>query len=267
VNVAHLGHLARPPVDADPAATWAGYRNTIEHAIVNSPRDLQTRIGPSGLGVECDRCLISQLAQIPEKRDAAWLPTVGKAVHSWLEDAFTQANARLPRVRYLIESQVTVGIVGGVPITGNADLFDLDLGEVTDWKIVGKSTLTKAKAHGPTPVYRRQAHLYGFGFAARGLPVKRVRIAYLPRNEPTLSGAVIWSEPYDETTATDTIARANMFAAAITAFGVAQVLTDAAPHTGDEFSCTHYPNPDGTYPTPPGHTHQPGADLKGLIAS
>jgi len=247
--VAHLAHLARPPIDTDPAATWAEYRQVIENTIMNAPRSLQTRIGPSELGASCDRCLVSKLAGIQEKREAAWLPWVGSAVHEQLELAFAAANAGLSRTRWLVESQVTVGNVGGVDITGHADLFDLELSEITDWKIVGKTTLVKAKGHGPTAVYRKQIHLYGLGFVNRGLPVSRVRIAYLPRNEPTLANAFIWSEPYDESIALAALARANQFATVINMFGAQHVLANTPPHTGEDFSCNRFPNPDGTYPT------------------
>ena len=249
-----IAHLSRGPQSADPVATWAEYRALIEAAIDNQPRSQQTRIGPSELGNPCDRCLISKLAGIPETRTGpAWLPFVGTAVHGQLEDIFAQANAALPAgmVRYLVEGTVSVGTVGGVDITGHADLFDLWAGEVTDWKIVGATTLRDAKANGPSETYRRQAHLYGRGFARRGATVNRVRIAYLPRNDVNLANAFIWSEAYDEQVATDTIARADAFAAGIAALGADTVLAQAPPHSGGH-SCSRYP--DGPPSKRDGHT-------------
>lgn len=263
MTVAHLAHLTQGLLASqNPATTWGEYRDVIERAIGNQPRSQQIRIGPSEIGNPCDRCLILKLGGAPEARDdVAWLPFVGTSVHEQLELIFAQANTDLPFLRYLIESQVSVGTIGGVDITGHADLYDLWTGEITDWKVVGATTLRAAKGNGPTPTYRTQAHLYGYGFTRRGLHVNRVRIAYLPRNEPTLTNAFVWCEDYDETVALQAIQRADMFAAAITAYGLDTVLAAAPEHTGDEYSCARYPNTDGTYPPKPGHHRDPLHDL------
>lgn len=239
MTLAPLGHLAKTPTGLHPDDTWAAMRRIVEDAISNQPRSLQTRIGPSELGTDCDRCLIHKLAGTAEIRgDVPWLPFVGTAVHAALEDIFISANGSSP-VRWLCETTVSVGEVGGVDITGHADLFDLETGEVTDFKVVGATTLRNTKANGPSEQYRRQAHLYGHGFTRRGLHVTSVRIAYLPRNEPTLANAHIWHEPYDEQTARSTLARANALHAGITALGAETVLQQAPPHSGSH-QCSRY---------------------------
>lgn len=242
-----LAHLQPPqPAAADERATWADYRTIIETAINASPRSLQKRIGPSEIGNPCDRCLAHKLAGTPEQEThAPWLPFIGTATHAALEDIFTQANSPTGAVRYLVEATVSVGEIGGQDITGHADLFDLELGEVTDWKITGATTLKKARG-GPSTTYRTQAHLYGRGFARRGLTVNRVRIAYLPRNSVHLGDAVIWSEPYDEQIALRALERANGIALAIAALGAPAAIAACAPHTQQEFSCSKYP--DGSQP-------------------
>lgn len=242
--LADLSHLAQPTGDTSPADTWALYRRIIEATVDNQPRSLQTRIGPSELGTACDACLISKLAGIPEQPapGTSWLPYIGTAVHEQLAHIFTAANTGLRRARWLVEMCVDVGRVGGVDITGHADLYDVETGEVTDWKIVGATTLRDVRAHGPSDTYRVQAHLYGRGFTRRGLPVQRVRIAYLPRNAVSLDSAYIWDEPYDEQIALDALARADMFAAAIAVHGVDTLLTTAR-HTGGH-SCTRYGHTD-----------------------
>lgn len=262
-SLAHLAHTSQP--GGDPDATWAEYRAVIEDAISNDPRTLQERIGPSGLGDPCNRCLAHQLAQIPEKRDDAWLPTVGKAVHAWLEEVFVAFNAQLPagQVRFLVETEVSVGEVDGVDITGHGDVYDLATAEVTDWKIVGVTTLRKVRKEGPSLTYRRQQHLYGRGFTRRGLPVERVRVAYLPRNEKTLDQAVIWSEPYDEQIAVDALQRADALAKAIRLAGPDAILP-GLPVTQGCYGCARYPLPGGQLPPAPGY--RPGNDLRGLIA-
>lgn len=187
----------------------------IREAIDNTPRTLQTSIGPSELGIECQRRLAYMLAGTPEVnvRKSPWLPTVGTAVHGWAEDVFVRANKRYDVVRYLVETRVEVGslIIGGRlrPIRGSSDLYDRITGTVIDWKIVGENTLKKVRARkAPSDQYRAQAHLYGRGFMARGAYVARVAIFYLPRNGE-LSEAYFWAEDYDESVALDTLARAQ----------------------------------------------------------
>lgn len=238
MSLASLAHLAQPHRDAD---AWAEYRATIEAAIDAQPRSQQVRIGPSEIGTPCDRCLVHKLAGTPEiDTDAPWLPFIGTATHAHLEDIFMAANGE--KVRYLLEATVSVGTIGGVDITGHADLFDLELHRVGDWKIVGKTTLDRTRRHGPSATYRTQAHLYGRGFVRRGLPVKTVSIFFLPRNAPSLRDALVWEEPYDEQVALDSLARADMFAAGISALGADAVLASMPEHTGDEFSCRRYPD-------------------------
>ncbi len=235
-----LASLAALQTNVIPSEDWALVRSIIETALLNQPRSQQVRIGPSEIGTPCDRCLIHKLAgTIATEAGVPWLPFVGTAVHAALEDIFTQANAGCP-VRWLTETTVSVGSVGGIDITGHADLFDLHTGTVMDWKVVGKTTLDKVRRHGPSQTYRAQGHLYGRGFTRRGLQVQTVRILFLPRNAISLTDAVIWEEPYDEQIALAALGRADMFAAAIAAMGADAVLAMAGEHTGGEFACKTY---------------------------
>lgn len=257
-----LAHLAGGPEGRGgaPAATWAEYQHIIETTIKGQPRSQQKRIGPSELGTACLRCLARKLAGVPEASEAAWLPWIGTAVHAQLEETFVAFNGSCPagEVRFLVETQVSVGEVDGVDVTGHADLYDCATAEITDWKIVGASTLRSAKV-GPSATYRAQQHLYGRGFVRRGLPVDRVRIAYLPRNNPRLDAAVIWSEPYDETVATECLARANALAVALRTSG-ADALIPTLPVAEGCFSCPRY---DSSIPRP---GHPAKSSLHSLVA-
>lgn len=240
MTLADLTHLTHP-ASAPEQPAWDEYRTLIETAIDGDPRSLQTRIGPSEVGNPCDRCLIHKLAGTPEiNTDAAWLPFIGTATHAALADFFMAANG--DRARFLVEATVSVGTIGGVDITGHADLFDLVRRRVNDWKIVGKTTLDKVRRHGPSAVYRIQAHLYGRGFTRRGLPVDTVGIHFLPRNSTSLHDAIVWEEPYDEQVALDALHRADMLAAGIAVVGAEAVLASAPTHLGTEFSCRRYPD-------------------------
>lgn len=171
-------------------------------------------IGPSQLGLPCDHCLAAKLAGWTERRDAAWLPTIGTAVHRLLEDYFIQyenqrnANHTTGR-RWLTEQAVTVGQVGGNDVTGSTDLLDLSTGVVIDFKLVGANTLKDAKANGPSQQYRVQANLYAKGWNDAGYRVDHVAIAYLPRNSASLGYAHWWTEPHDRQIADDALDRAD----------------------------------------------------------
>jgi len=227
---------------------WADARHVIEAAMLNAPRTLQTRIGPSELGNPCDRCLTHKLAGTPERPEAAWLPQIGTAVHEWLEGVFlrhefTRTDLGMPG-RWLPEHRVTVGTVGGVEISGSTDLFDTQTGTVIDFKVVGATTLKKAKAHGASLIYTRQAMLYGKGWQDDGYTVNTVMILFLPRNSVSLSDTYPWSAPYDRQVALDTLARADDIADAIDDRGFEQVLAGMPEHTFDEFSCKRFATPN-----------------------
>ena len=226
--------------DANPVVD---YFATIESAITWHPRSQQRRIGPSEMGTACTWCLAHKLAGIEEQRDAAWLPTIGTAMHTWLEDAFNDANRDKP-ARYLTEITVSIGDVGGIEITGKCDLFDTHTGWAFDHKIVGDPAIKNAKANGPSEQYRAQANLYGLGLANRGLEVREVAIAYLPRSAVSLAGAYVWHEPYDPAVAYAAIARCNTLHAALEAVGL-DALRPALTRADGCWSCPRYPDPNG----------------------
>lgn len=236
--LANLAHLDQHGTARD---TWPEYRALIEDHITNQPRSQQVALGPSQIGVTCDRCLVHALAGHQQKQTGTpWLPFIGTSVHEQLADIFLAQNSGLDRARFLVETRVDCGIYAGRTLTGHADLYDMETGAVTDWKIVGTATLRKAKAHGAITSYRVQAHLYGYGFTRRGLTVNTVQVAHLPRNSAHLGDAITWSEPYDEQVALDALTRAHRLATVLDALGVDAALTAVGDHTGDEYGCTRY---------------------------
>lgn len=192
-------------------------RTLIEYSILNQPRSLQKRVGPSELGTPCQHCLAAKLAGWEKKEtDIPWLPFVGTAVHAALEEFFIRYEANRNAVnttgrRYLTEYPSMVGVVDGVEIGGSVDLVDLAAGMTIDWKIVGTTTLREAKS-GPSDVYRAQAHLYAKGLNDAGFDIRHVAIAYLPRNAITLADAIWWTEPHDRALAERVLATANAMA-------------------------------------------------------
>ena len=199
----------------------------IEHGIRTQPRSLQRRIGPSEMGVPCDLRIAYRLLGTPEcnpvVRRLPWKPFIGTAMHEAIATIAEAANTADPSYdqagpRYLIEHRVPIAQVGGEDIDGSCDLYDRVSCTVLDWKIVGGAQLRRYKADGPGEQYRTQVHLYGYGWRRRGYPVRHVAIYFLPRDQEW-SQRHIWSEPYDEQIALDTITRVQGIAALTTALG------------------------------------------------
>ena len=246
--------LTVPPVRLPAEQTIPDLRAIIEDAITNTPRSLQTALGPSEIGCACDRCLIRMIAgQKGNELVVPWLPTIGTAVHEWLEGVVLRHLLATGSDRYLPEGKVTVGDVDGVPVTGHSDVFDTHTGTVIDFKIVGKATLDKVRrAKACSGTYRAQKHLYGRGWARAGFDVRSVAIWYMPRNAVSLAHGQVVQEPYDEQVAVAALDRATRFTQWIKAFGVDTVLAGAPSHTGEEFSCAKWPDSPTRAPRNPG---------------
>jgi hypothetical protein len=178
----------------------------VEHQATQQPRNLQTRIGPSGLGEPCTRRLAySILEWDPANPASDPLPSVvGTGAHAQFADFFTNHGELLPdgRPRYLVEQRVTPR----QDIPGSADLFDRLHGCVIDWKFQGKSKQDDLRRHGPGLRYRVQAHTYGLGFENAGEDVRHVAVVSVQRGG-FLNATVVWTEPYDRQIALDALAR------------------------------------------------------------
>lgn len=174
-----------------------------------SQRSLQTRIGPSEIGVPCQRQLAYKLAGVDRINDEPlkWAPLLGTFAHDGIADAFAADNVRRLRerrpARWLIEERVSVAD----DLDGVTDLYDLETDEVVDWKLVGKTRLTHYKRHGPGDQYRVQAHCYGRGWARAGFEPKRVRVVFLAKWSHLLTDSYEWSEPYNEGLAVQSLQR------------------------------------------------------------
>ncbi|MEQ6898985.1 hypothetical protein [Microbacterium sp. KR10-403] len=217
------------------------YFDVIKAGITRHPRSLQKRIGPSEIGRPCDRWVLHKLAGDDEPdRGPAWKPAIGTAVHAQLEEWFDQANfggGEVSTQEWVTEWEVTVGRIGGTPITGHSDLFHVPTGTVTDHKIVGPKQLAKYRLHGPSEQYRTQAHLYAAGFTADGGwgQARHVAIAFLPR-DGELDQAYFWSEPADPHRAAEAMNRANRLWTMLQVVGIDAALA-ASPLCDDQW-CT-----------------------------
>lgn len=261
----------------DKSPTEALCLQVIENAIQQHPRSLQKLIGPSEIGIDCDRRLLYKLAQVPEPpRPPAWKPTVGTAVHALLESYFDNANpsdSDFTNADWITEWEVTVGQLGATPITGHADLFHRPTGTVIDFKIIGPRQLTKYRLHGPSNQYRTQAHLYAKGFTESGgwEPARQVAIWFLPR-DGELRQAHWWTEPYNPHIAAEALVRINTLYAVLNLQGLDDAIA-SKPLCDDEWCpwCRqHQPKPERTNIFGPGtgpvrtHTDQTSLALPGL---
>lgn len=214
----------------------------IERHMEVDPRTLQKTIGPSGIGTECFHCLGCMLAQEPklETVEDRWLTYIGKAVHEQLAAAAMYDNNKLATPRWLVEHRVRPGLIGSVPLEGNADLFDLDENRVIDWKIVGDNTLAKVRQGRVEPTYLKQIDTYGLGFEHAGYDVKNTTIMFLPRNRFRLREGIAVHRPYDRENALAALKRANDIHILLLTHGADYVLPRLKRAPGC-YDCVRYP--------------------------
>ena len=244
---------ALPGID-EPQVIFEELCEIIRSEELNRPRSTHTMIGPSGMGTTCTRWLLHQIAETEEPAAGAnWWAWMGTAMHGRLEgvvraDPIQQAG---PAPRFLIETDVTVGQVGGKPVIGHVDLYDTLSHTVVDWKSCGKSSTQKFRAaikrdgH-PGSKYRVQLQAYGLGMVLASHPVRQVMNVFLPRNstraDAFASGEIwFWSEPFDPQIAIDALDRCNGLHDLIKSVGLAAALDMFSAEQCTESHCPWCP--------------------------
>lgn len=172
------------------AARYAGeLRRVLLEQAARAPRSLQSHLGPSELGVTCDRQVAGKMAALPATNHVAdpWPSIVGTACHAYAEQAFSDDNLRHGVMRWVTEQRVTPH----PDHPGTADLYDAVEQAVVDHKFLGESSMAKVRKSPPRH-YVVQLVLYGLGYLNMGLPVKRVVLAAYPRTAATLDGLYVW---------------------------------------------------------------------------
>lgn len=176
------------------------------------PRSRQVNIGPSELGVECERRLAYRVMGLSREdpsldRSDPWPAFVGSAIHTRVEDAVREYQAQHPRApMWSIEEFVQAD----ANIKGRAD-FNRD--EVlADLKSAGKDVMDKVKKNGPPLKYRIQQMVYAKGLRDKGKPIKYICLIFVPRSG-WLRDMYVWAEPYDEALAMEYISRPYRIAA------------------------------------------------------
>ena len=221
------GIRLHPTCDGNPDVNASEAFSLIEQDIIGQPRSQQTRIGPSEIGVPCDRRLGYKLAGVPEVNDRGtpWKPYVGTAMHEQVGNVMARDEVRRITAdpdggsRHHVEERVSVGVVGGVEITGSCDWFDEHRGEVWDWKFVTRNKIRETyRPNGPGEQYRIQGHLYGRGWQRAGYDVRTVGVIFFTR-DGEFTDRHVWWEPYDERVAIDALARLESIATSLQHLG------------------------------------------------
>lgn len=215
-----------------------------EHA-ARAPRSLQEHLGPSELGVECDRQVAGKMAGLPFTNHVVdpWPSIRGTALHAWAAVAFEHDNLRTGILRWIAEQKVFPNEEN----PGTADLYDAVEQAVVDHKFLGETTMAKIRStKGPPRKYIVQLLLYGRGYRNLGLPVNRVAVAAYPATAGSLDGLYVWDRPH---TAADDDLLTEVFAQTEIRKQYAQFITQglvdinqipATPDTDECYWCPFY---------------------------
>jgi hypothetical protein len=177
-------------------------REDIAIASALAPRSQQVRIGPSELGMSCDRALAHRIAgTVPsgQSKSDPLAPLVGTGVHLGLAECFRRLDGRSGR--FLVEHPVTYR-----GITGNVDLYDRRHRTAVDWKSTTKAKIKRIAHDGPPSRYLVQGMTYGAGLIAAGELVDYVAIVYVPV-DGLLADIHAVVRPFDRATADTAIDR------------------------------------------------------------
>lgn len=182
--------------DADGAVLLADLKEMIFLGAQEMPRNQQKHLGPSEID-DCDRRLVLGMLEIPHcNPDYDPLKSLfGTGMHGLMEGFAHAANKRLGRIRFVAERRVSARPVSS--LSGTSDLLDLDTLTVVDYKCPAPTAFKKYIEKGPSSKYRRQLHIYGYGYwRTFGVKPKRVAIYWIPQGG-TVSASKLWCEPFD----------------------------------------------------------------------
>lgn len=191
--------------------------DTILWGYQQNPRNSQVAIGPSEMGVVCDRRIGYRLADVARCNTDMdpWPSIMGTSMHSWLQQTFDGWNRANGDEVWLTERRVHLDEV----ISGSSDLYSTEHEAVIDWKGVGPDVMRKIRKDGPPMSYITQIQLYGYAFARAGFSVKKVCLAFLSR-AGWLKDMFVYCDDYDPGIATMAISRTYQIATEVTKLDV-----------------------------------------------
>jgi hypothetical protein len=178
-------------------------------------RGLQVEIGPSEVGMACQRCVCRKLAGIDKTQiTGSWRAQLGTYVHAGLEEEFA---SRYSADQVITEQRLQIHDYKSLHLAGSCDAFFPRFGTglgglVGDWKIVGDDTLESVAKGNLKHQYFIQGQLYGLGWERLGFEVGDITIFFLPANRGNLSrDAVPISFRYDPTVAAVALAKIERY--------------------------------------------------------
>ena len=208
-------------------------------------RGLQTQIGVSEVGMQCQRCVIRKLANVDKQQfTGSWRAQLGTYVHAGLADEFESRWGGSGDV--IIERSLIVHEYKDFVLKGSCDAFFPNDGKgfVVDWKIVGDDTLESVRKGSIKNQYFVQGQLYALGWELAGYPVERVGIMFLPANKGNLKrDAVPKVFDYDKGVAVTALARVEAYIDLAEEIGWGSLLKQHQPVVGC-FSCKQYEKAD-----------------------
>jgi hypothetical protein len=169
----------------------AEIKQIIHRQASRAPRSVQRHLGPSELGVVCERQPVWKLAGEKATNHVAdpWPSILGTAAHAWLAQAMQDENDRIGVLRFLAELPVAPHPMH----RGTTDLYDALEQACCDWKVLGPTSMAKIMSPaGPPRRYRVQLLLYWLGIIRMGLPARRVVLIALPRTAASLDSMYVW---------------------------------------------------------------------------
>jgi hypothetical protein len=200
------------------------------------PRKMQLALGPSDLGIECDRRLAYKIAGITGYNTGdPWAAFVGSSIHTRIE-AVIKKYAERTGSTWLIEQMVQVTS----EIRGRADLVHDDL--VIDIKSASPDVMKKLPDSGPRASYLPQIHAYAYGLNKAGHKINRVAFVFVPRHG-RLDDMYVWADEYRPEIVEKALHRVYRFARRLDELDITNhpQLWETVPATPDYLWCQYCP--------------------------
>lgn len=174
-----FGNTGTVPPDPQVESLKRDLTEVIRWADDNAARSQQVMLGPSELGVNCDRRIAYGVAGIPHVNHYTdpWPAIMGTAIHKWLEEAVNRFQDAAGAQRWITEYTVEPDPL----VRGHLDLYDSWLPGPIDWKSLGTTKMQQWKREGPPLKHLQQVNLYGMGLLKKGLKVEKVALVGIPR--------------------------------------------------------------------------------------
>jgi hypothetical protein len=197
--------------DQRPRELWNQLK---EYVFAPDSRSQQVKIGPSGIGDACDKCVAETMAlMLP---DVQHIPTpgglkafFGTGLHLLMEERVQEfAMSQKTGLKILAESKFDVGEIPGYGmIRGTTDcLYETT---VFDWKTSDRPKIAKYRLKGVPKNYSYQAQMYGLGASLAGHKVEWCSLVFFPRDSNDVRDIWQYVEPFNPALAHRALARAT----------------------------------------------------------